>query len=85
MRTVDETAVNRHELLFRVTKSMFYHSQRAHLLKILNQFIGVTTILVNIGSVAAIPAARIKVLCNPIISSVQQPVGCFYPAFETLF
>jgi CO/xanthine dehydrogenase Mo-binding subunit len=34
---------------------------------------------------AAIPAARIKVLCNPIISSVRQPVGCLYPAFETLF
>ena len=26
-----------------------------------------------------------KILCNPIISSVRQPVGCLYPAFETLF
>jgi hypothetical protein len=33
----------------------------------------------------AIPAARIKVLCNPLISSVQQPAGDLYPAFETLF
>src|SRR5712691_3386182 len=24
-----------------------------------------------------------KILCNPIISSVRQPVGYLYPAFET--
>jgi transposase len=39
----------------------------------------------NNGMTAAIPAARLKVLCNPIISSVRQLVGCLYPAFETLF
>ena len=34
---------------------------------------------------SAIPAARIKVLYNPIISSVRQPGGCPSPAFETSF
>jgi hypothetical protein len=33
----------------------------------------------------AIPAARIKVLYNPIISSLRQPVGCLYLAVERLF
>jgi len=54
MRTETKLAIDRHELLFRVTKSMLYHSQRAHLLKILNQSIGVVTILVNIGSVGVL-------------------------------
>ena len=39
----------------------------------------------NLDGGSAIPAARIKVLGDPIISSVRQPVGCLYPAFETLF
>jgi len=39
----------------------------------------------EVATSPAIPAARIKVLCDPIISSVRQPVGCLYPAFETLF
>lgn len=56
MRTEGELAVDRHELLFRVTKSMLYHSQRAFLLKIVNQIIGITTILVNIGSVGTLLA-----------------------------
>ena len=34
---------------------------------------------------AAIPAARLKVLCHPIISSVRQPGGCLSLAFETSF
>jgi len=42
-------------------------------------------IATRVSNVAAIPAARIKVLGDPIISSVRQPVGCLYPAFETLF
>jgi hypothetical protein len=33
----------------------------------------------------AIPAARIKVLCDPIISAVPQPIGPLFLAFETLF
>jgi hypothetical protein len=41
--------------------------------------------IVPVAVHTAIPAARIKVLCDPIISSVRQPVGCLYPAFETLF
>jgi len=40
---------------------------------------------VNVVSNAAIPAARIKVLCDPIINSVRQPVGYLHPAFEPLF
>jgi hypothetical protein len=32
---------------------------------------------------SAIPAARIKVLCKPLISSVRQPGSCLSPAFET--
>jgi len=34
---------------------------------------------------SAIPAARIKVLCDPIISAVPQPIGPLFLAFETLF
>src|SRR2546425_655371 len=37
------------------------------------------------GKPAAIPAARLKVLCNPIISSVRQPVGCLYPVSRRFF
>jgi hypothetical protein len=34
---------------------------------------------------AAIPAARIKVLCDPIISALPQLIGHLFPAFATLF
>jgi Tetratricopeptide repeat len=39
----------------------------------------------NLTALSAIPAARIKVLCNPIISSGRQPVGCLYLACRTFF
>ena len=43
------------------------------------------SLMTEVMDTSAIPAARIKVLCDPIISSVRQPVGCLYPAFEVLF
>ena len=34
---------------------------------------------------SAIPATHIKILCNPIIISGRQPVGCLYLACRTFF
>lgn len=42
-------------------------------------------VLADTTIIPAIPAARIKVLCDPIISAVPQPIGPLFLAFETLF
>ena len=42
-------------------------------------------VLSKYAFLTAIPAARIKVLCDPLISSWQQPIGHLSPAFEKRF
>lgn len=65
-----------------------YLSDISHSIQTTAESAGYSVVKVFVGhgiGTAAIPAARIKVLCDPIISSVRQPVGCLYPAFETSF
>src|SRR5688572_13660183 len=72
-----ELRQQRHDLLFRVVVSVFYHSRRVRFLQSLNQFIGTFTLFLNgSGSLA---------LAAYLWGKTSIEIGAVFPLFVTAF